>query len=109
MTDADRIAHLEHVIAEMTGQPADVFDGLKLTRREARVLSCITRQPGRIVSHAGIMAAVYWDRPDIDQPDDEITKVWVSKIRSKYRAAGLPDPIRTVWGQGYTAAQGETA
>lgn len=67
-----------------------------LTARQSRLLG-VMLQREVMTTDAG-MAALYRDHGR-DEPDEQIIKVQVHKIRHKLKALGLP--IITVWGVGY--------
>jgi two-component system OmpR family response regulator len=69
---------------------------VELTRREASVLECLMRRPGRIVSKEMILAAVF--PADADVADNAV-EVQVSRLRRKIEAAGVS--VRSLRGLGY--------
>ena len=93
-----RIVELEHVLAEIVGQdiPGPVVD---LTERQRRLVSALLAYRGRVITRAGLLAAIYYDRPDPDWPGEKIIDVLVCKIRRRLDPNILT--IRTVIGRGY--------
>jgi DNA-binding response OmpR family regulator len=67
---------------------------LGLTPREADIVMVLHARRGRSVTYAGIMDAVYSERPE--EPAEAIVKVFICKIRKKIGA----DKITTNWGTG---------
>lgn len=76
------------------------WDGepIGLSPNEFRLLRYLLSQRGRIVSRKEAIAGL----GKLDPPIDERTvDVWIGRLRRALRAAGAPDPIRTVRAQGY--------
>lgn len=69
---------------------------LDLTRREAGVLECLTRKPGRIVSKESILAAAFPSDTDVAA---NAIEVQVSRLRRKLEPAGIT--VRALRGLGY--------
>jgi DNA-binding response OmpR family regulator len=69
---------------------------IELTRREAAVLECLTRRPGRIVAKEAILAAAF---PSDSEAAPNAVEVQVSRLRRKLEAAGVT--VRALRGLGY--------
>jgi DNA-binding response OmpR family regulator len=69
-----------------------------LPEREAELLRLLLSNPGRVFSREDLEARLYGD----DLPDSNTVEVFVYQLRRRIRALGVPDPIRTVRGKGYT-------
>ena len=69
---------------------------VELTRREAAVLDCLMRRPGRIVPKEAILEAVF--PSDLDVAANAV-EVQVSRLRRKIEPAGVT--IRALRGLGY--------
>lgn len=101
----DRIEELEFLLSEVTTGPDALDPDMAkacLTVQEADLLRFL-RRDGMRKSRPQILTAVCWRRPEGDWPELKLVDVLSSKIRRKFRDAGLPNPIRTVWGVGYQA------
>jgi hypothetical protein len=68
----------ETVSADLPG----VIPGKRLTLNERIIFSMLYKARGRIVRNQSFMDAIYIDRPD-DFPNEDIIKVWISKLRKK--------------------------
>ncbi len=86
--------HLEVDIGQVT--VADV--ALSLTGRELKLLEWFLRHPRRLVSR-GYLLDQLWSADT--EAGEEAVKTHLNNLRRKLRAAGCPDPIETVHGQGY--------
>jgi DNA-binding response OmpR family regulator len=72
---------------------------LSLTAREYSILEVLAMRVGQIVTRDEIVEHIYdWAR----DAGSNIVDVYVGYIRRKVRAAGLPSPIRTHRGLGYS-------
>ncbi len=69
---------------------------LELTRREAGVLECLMRRPGRIVTREAILAAAF---PSDSEVAPNALEVQVSRLRRKLEAIGIT--VRALRGLGY--------
>jgi DNA-binding response OmpR family regulator len=69
---------------------------VELTRREAAVLECLMRRPGRIVAKEAILAAAF---PSDSEAAPNAVEVQVSRLRRKLEAAGVT--VRALRGLGY--------
>ena len=71
---------------------------LLLTNREIQLLEWFLRHPGRLASRAFLLERLW----SVDaEAGEETVKTHLNNLRRKLRAAGVPDPIETVHGQGY--------
>ena len=71
-------------------------DPIDLTRREAAVLECLMRRPGRIVTKEAILAAAF---PSDSDAAPNAVEVQVSRLRRKLEAFGVT--VRALRGLGY--------
>jgi two-component system OmpR family response regulator len=69
---------------------------IELTRREADVLECLMRRPGRIVAKEAILAAAF---PSDSEAAPNAVEVQVSRLRRKLEAIGIT--VRALRGLGY--------
>lgn len=69
---------------------------IELTRREAAVLECLMRRPGRIVSKEALVQAVFPSDTDVAT---NAVEVQVSRLRRKLEGAGVS--VRALRGLGY--------
>lgn len=72
---------------------------LDLTRTEWHMLECFMRHPNQTLSRQAILNYVWPDDTGI-QPT--LVDVYVSYLRNKLKVEGLPDPITTMRGFGYS-------
>ena len=73
-------------------------DALSLSPNEFHLLRYLISRRGEVVSRRAIILGL----GKLDPPIDERTvDVWIGRLRRALRAAGAPDPIRTVRAQGY--------
>lgn len=96
-----QVAHLQSVLDGLT--PHDdvvVLKCLGFTKFEARILCCLWRRAGHVLSKEAIQAAMYVDRVD-GGADPKIVDVMVCKLRAKLRDRGAPELPETVWACGY--------
>lgn len=70
----------------------------EVTRNEARILLCLMRHPGEIVSRLD-MVEFLWDNQVYI--DDNTLSVNMTRLRAKLKELGLPDYIQTRRGMGY--------
>ncbi len=71
---------------------------LTLTSKERQLLEWFLRHPGRLASRAHLLDQIW----SIDaESGEETVKTHLNNLRRKLRAAGCPDPLETVHGQGY--------
>jgi DNA-binding response OmpR family regulator len=71
---------------------------LNLTATEWRLLECLMRHPGQVLTRDQILDYAWsYDRDVLPS----MVEVYVSYLRRKLNAAGCPDPIQTVRGVGY--------
>ncbi len=71
-------------------------DPVELTRREADVLACLMRRPGRVVAKEAILAAAF---PADSEAAPNAVEVQVSRLRRKLEPAGVT--VRALRGLGY--------
>lgn len=90
------------------GGPADsLWAGIHFTGHERMVLESLWSVKGEILSREGLLAKLYFDKPDIDWPEVKIVDVFVCKVRKKLIKAGANCWIETCWGLGYKIHEGE--
>jgi len=78
------------------------FRAINFTPAEYAILAYIVGRGDNGASYDGMYAAAYSHRLECDQPQPEIIKVHICKIRKKLREAGLGCSIKSAWGRGYT-------
>ncbi len=71
---------------------------LDLTATEWNLLECLLRHPGQALTRAQILDNVWSYEADVLPT---MVDVYISYLRRKLEAPGLPDPIQTVRGVGY--------
>ncbi|WP_312636307.1 response regulator transcription factor [Oscillibacter sp.] len=77
---------------EHDGQRADI------TKNEEKILSCLMKVPGKIVSRPDLIEYLWNNQVYID---DNTLSVNVTRLRGKLNNIGLPDYIKTKRGLGY--------
>lgn len=77
---------------EHNGQRADI------TKNEAKILSCLMKAPGKIVSRSDLIEYLWDNQVYID---DNTLSVNVTRLRGKLNNIGLPDYVKTKRGLGY--------
>lgn len=77
------------------------FDGktVELSRNELRILECLMRQPGAIVSREDLMEALWATDAFVD---DNTLTVNVTRLRQALGKVGLPHAVVTHRGMGYS-------
>lgn len=78
---------------------ADWRSKVNLTAREMDVLGAIVGAGKRGISQAGIMTVAYGSAADFRCNENAPVQIW--RIRQKFMAARLADPIETLRGRGY--------
>ena len=71
---------------------------VELTRIEFNIMEILMRHPKRVFTKAELFEQA-WGEPYA--ADDNTVNVHVSNIRSKLKASGTEDYIKTVWGMGF--------
>jgi DNA-binding response OmpR family regulator len=92
-------AHDAHTIA-YDREARSVYIGgrrVQLTRGEGRLVQTLLAKPGRLVSHAELLEAIW---PGAGGVQTRTHEVQLSRLRRKLRAAGV-DPIENVRGDGW--------
>ena len=77
---------------ERAGRP------IELSTREFDLLTYLMRHPDQVLSRGQILNAVWGVEFD---PDTKVVEVYISSLRRKLAAEGLPAPIETVRQVGY--------
>lgn len=72
------------------------------TRHARSILWLLYQARGRLVRKGAIQEAL--EANGYSEQSDNMMKVYVTRIRSDFRVAGLPDPFITVRGEGYRAS-----
>jgi len=82
------------------------WDGkpIALSPNEFQLLRYLLRRHGEIVSRQSMIAGMGKLEPAIDE---RTVDVWIGRLRRALRAAGAPDPIRTVRKAGYVLDLGD--
>ncbi|RUV17866.1 response regulator transcription factor [Mesorhizobium sp. M1A.F.Ca.IN.022.04.1.1] len=104
---ARRGRYNDHLFIKMPGCTFDAETGVvaagdkqsRLAPAEAKLLTTLALDPGRVYSKADLMDHIYGGE---DEPEQKIIDVFVCKLRHKLLEMndGL-DVVRTVWGRGY--------
>lgn len=79
---------------------------LQLSAQETRLLECFLRHPGQILSQQQIRD---WIWQGSKQPSSNVVAALVRLLRRKIEITGAPNPIRTVYGRGYSLGDRDTA
>ncbi len=74
-------------------------ESLAVSRREAGLLACLIREPGRIVSRRALLREL-WGLPAPDRIETRTVDMHIAKLRKKLGKEG-GDLIETVRGEGY--------
>lgn len=77
---------------EYNGQREDI------TKNEAKILSCLMKAPGKIISRSDLIEYLWDNQVYID---DNTLSVNVTRLRTKLNNIGQPDYIKTKRGMGY--------
>jgi DNA-binding response OmpR family regulator len=83
----------------LASQPG--FLSIKFTPLERSLLAYVIGRGSNGASYDGAYEALYSHRLDCDQPDRDIIKVLMCKVRKKLAKAGLNCRIENSWGRGY--------
>ncbi|KEF42906.1 MAG: hypothetical protein ER33_03280 [Cyanobium sp. CACIAM 14] len=81
-----------------SGQAWVETEMLSLTSKERQLLEWFLRHPGRLAQRPYLLDQLWSIDADAGE---ETVKTHLNNLRRKLRAAGCPDPIETVHGQGY--------
>ncbi|KMM16504.1 response regulator transcription factor [Synechococcus sp. GFB01] len=81
-----------------SGQTLVEEELLPLTSKERQLLEWFLRHPGRLAQRPYLLDQLWSIDADAGE---ETVKTHLNNLRRKLRAAGCPDPIETVHGQGY--------
>lgn len=98
----DALEHLKWFLEEITWAPAHgrrPLPGIQLTPQEAKVLYCLDRANGKMVSIPALLAAATDNRDDGDTPGEKLVSVLICKMRKKLKGTGVT--IETFWSEGY--------
>lgn len=71
---------------------------VELTKNEMKILSCLSKEKGRIVTREELMKYL-WDSEWF--VDDNTLTVNINRLRKKFESIGVEDVIQTKRGQGY--------
>lgn len=77
---------------------------VRLTGKEFEILQLLMLRRNMIMTKEAILTHIYGG---LDEPEIKIIDVFVCKLRSKLKKAGLPEIISTVWGRGYTVTDND--
>lgn len=97
-SDESRMEHEGVVLNLSRGQIQYRASSADLTKNELKLLSCLFRRKGAIVSRTELLEYL-WDNSVFI--DDNSLSVHVTRIRSKLEPLGLPDFVKTKRGMGY--------
>lgn len=99
VTAGDLSVDLRRVEVRLRGAPVE------LTRNEFRILSCLARNQGRVVSSLELLQQIHENATDEREAQD-LVKVHIRNLRAKLELDGeAPRYIRTVRGFGYMLDQ----
>lgn len=93
------IRYGEHLAVDFAGKMIRV-DGeeVPLPRKEFEIVELLAKRPGQVFDRAMIYELV-WGKPG----DSTVVTEHIRRLRRALEAAGLEnDPIKTIWGMGYT-------
>lgn len=91
--------HCGPYVIDLTTQQVSAGDALiDLTAFEYRILECLARRCGQVVSKSDLADYLY---PHDDDRDSNVIEVLVGRLRRKLDPAGLIEPIETMRGRGY--------
>lgn len=95
----DPVLRCGRISVDTVGRSARVGDTpLLLTAREFALLQTLAQRAGEVVARAELWEACYDANAE---PGSNVIDVYVGYLRRKLVAAGCPEAIRTVRGQGY--------
>lgn len=77
------------------------FESMMLTNTERKYLRIMHKHFGNVVRRDFIYTALYGIRPESDQPDMTIVKVYICKIKRRLREAQAPYRIESSYGVGW--------
>lgn len=97
-TDPPKLTHRGLELDLSRGRICCGDKGAELTKNELRILSCLFRHKGDIVSRTELIEYL-WDNSIFI--DDNSLSVHITRIRSKLEEIGVSDFIRTKRGMGY--------
>ena len=83
---------------------SDWLSNLGLSAKEMDILNAILSAGPQGRSLTGILAQAYCGYHQDEVPAQSCVQVHIARIRSKFKAAGLADPIETIRGRGYRAS-----
>lgn len=81
-----------------TGEIEYAGNKMDITKNEVKILACLMKTPGRIISRADLIEFLWDNQVYID---DNTLSVNMTRLRNKLAEIGLPDYIATKRGQGY--------
>lgn len=90
-----KVAYLEEVL---TGDHLSLPPEWRLTRSEARMFGCLVGSP--FATKQMLMTALYFDRPDDDEPDIKIIAIHMCHLRRKLAPFGIAIEFGEI-GRGY--------
>lgn len=100
-----QIETLQYGASLHAGHPGDYEwlnkQPVKLTGRQKAFLLALKSAGPRGMSRDGLLMVMYSGIPDNSWPNSKIFDVFACKIRQKFYAAKLPNPIGTLYGRGF--------
>jgi two-component system cell cycle response regulator CtrA len=96
----------QHGLIQLEPSNFDVRVGgalVRLSGKEYCILRLLMQRAGAVVTKRMFMNHLY---RGIDEPREKIIDVFICKLRRRLEAAGAPDVIDTVWGEGYSIRRG---
>ena len=72
-------------------------DSLKLRPNERRILECLAKRRGRIVTRENLFEALYWHLPEADWPDTtKSLDVYIVHLRTHLQAVGAGERMQVI-------------
>jgi DNA-binding response OmpR family regulator len=93
----DRVEELEGLLG-LTMIGRDTILPIAITRAARPLLGLLLRR-GQ-VTHSVAFTALYGDRPEAEQPELELVKIYILRLRRELGPHGIK--IKTEWGVGYS-------
>lgn len=105
MTDAEKVDYLTGALDEFFTPKPETYAslGLSLTPSEALLTNVLMQRRGNTVTRDALVFALAQAHrnPDDSAASDQLVRVYMCKIRRKFREAKAPYRIENDWGFGY--------
>jgi two-component system OmpR family response regulator len=99
LADRSSVLQAGNLVLDVSARRATVGDQpIALTAKEFAILEYFLHHPGQLLSRTQLEEHV-WSY-DFES-DSNLVEVYIARIRRKLNAAGIPDPIVTLRGEGY--------